>query len=139
MKRIPVSALGIPVAFALLAASAVWSGKTHNTHAVTTLAASIALLLVCALSTSISVLRRGRVYHWLRPESRPRRWVLILLLIDFAVFCAWLPVWMIWPHALVSRALTLLFAITFFVVGLTIKWFAPSVDRLVEKAGWQLR
>jgi hypothetical protein len=57
----------------------------------------------------------------------------------FGVFCVWFPVWMIWPHALVSRALTLLFAIVFFVAGITIKWFAPSVDRLVTRAGRQLR
>src|SRR5260370_2743777 len=79
------------------------------------------VLAVTATSVSILLLRRGRFYYWLEPESRPRRWVLILLLSLFAVFLAWFPIWIIWPNALVSRILTLVFAISFFVVGLTFK------------------
>jgi hypothetical protein len=139
MRRVPISVLGISLAFAILTASAVWSGKTHNDHAVAGFMVGIAFLVVCTLWTSISVLRRGRVYQWLRPELRPRRWVLILLLIDFAVFCAWFPVWIVWPHALISRALLLVFCVVFFVVGMTLRWFSPFVDRLMKKAGWQLR
>jgi hypothetical protein len=33
----------------------------------------------------------------------------------------------------------LLFGLVFFVVGITIKWFTAAVDRLVTRAGWQLR
>jgi hypothetical protein len=139
MQRVPISVLGIPVAFVTLAASAVWGNKGHTDRAVAGLIAGMALLAICTVWTSTSILRRGRVYQWLRPESRPRRWILILLLIDFAIFCVWFPVWMMWPAALVSRALALLFGLVFFVVGITIKWFTPAVDRLVTRAGWQLR
>ena len=129
MQRVPISVLGIPSAIVFLATSAVWSGGTHNHHAVAALVASMTLLAFCTGRTSISVLRRGPVYHWLRPESRPRRWVPILWLIDFAVFRAWFPVGMIGPHALLSGTLTPLFAITFFVVVMTLRWFSSVVDR----------
>ena len=106
VMRVPIRVLGIPLAFVFLATSAVWSGGMHNNHAVAALVARGTLLAICTVGTSISVLRRGPVYHWLRPESGPRRRGLILLLLDFAVFWAWFPVWMIWPHAFLSRTLT---------------------------------
>ena len=123
-----MSVLGIPLAFVFLATSAVWSGETHDRHTAAALVAGMALLAMGAVWTSISVLRRGPVYHGLRLESRPRRWVMLLLLIDFAVLCACFPVWMIRPQALFSRTLTLLFAITFFLVVMALRWFLPVVD-----------
>jgi hypothetical protein len=90
MQRVPISLRGIPLAFVFLATSVLWSGETDNRHAAPALVAGMALLAICTVWTWISVLRRGPVYHGLRPESRPRRWVLILWLIDFAVFPRWL-------------------------------------------------
>src|SRR5215469_1400696 len=78
---------------------------------------------VSAAAVSISILRRGKLYRRMNPETRPRRWVLISLLFLFAVFIVWFPVWIRWPHALISRVLTGLFGIAFAVVGLTIKRF----------------
>ena len=104
--------------------------------------AVLALMLLLglgAIGLSISILRRGRFYHWLKPDSRPRRWVLILMLGLFAVFVIWFPVWMIWPHALISRVLTLLFAVTWGIGFLTLRWFSGLVDRLVQRKGWSLR
>ena len=135
LTRPPVSVLGIPVAFAILVISAVWAGRTQKDGAITFLIFGMVLLAICTVGTLTSVLRRGRVYHWLRPETRPRRWVLILLMITFAVFCIWFPVWMTWPHAFVSRALMLLFLVSFFVSCMVIKWFSFLVDRLVKRLG----
>jgi hypothetical protein len=53
---------------------------------------------------------------------------MIRLLIDFAVLCAWFPVWMIRPEARFSRTLTLLFAIRFFLVVMALGWLLPVVD-----------
>jgi hypothetical protein len=88
---------------------------------------------------SASILLRGKLYHRLKPEARPRRWVLISLLFLFAVFALWFPVWITWPNALVSRVLLALFGITFFLVGMTLKWWTPLVDSYVKRKGWQLR
>lgn len=92
-----------------------------------------------AVSASVLILRRGRLYHKIKPEARPRRWVLFSLLILFGVFAVWFPVWVLWPSALVSKALTLLFGVTFFVVGITLKWFSALVDTIVKRKGWTLR
>lgn len=88
---------------------------------------------------SITFLCRGKLYQRLKPDARPRRWVLISLLALFLVFIIWFPVWMIWPHALISRLLTLLFGLLFGIVGLTFKWFAPLVDAYIKRKGWPLR
>lgn len=63
----------------------------------------------------------------------------MLLLILLVVFIVWFPVWMIWPHATIARLLTGLFGITFFVVGLTAKWFSSLVDAYIMRKGWPLR
>ena len=104
----------------------------------------IVLSLVVRLGTaavvlSIIILRRGKLYHRLSPEARPRRWVLSSLLVLFVVFAIWFPVWMTWPNALISRLLLGLFGVTFFVVGMTLKWLTPLVDAYVKRRGWQLR
>src|SRR5271157_2410496 len=97
------------------------------------------VVAVTATLVSILMLRRGRFYHWLKPESRPRRWVLSLLLIMSAAFLAWFPIWIIWPDAPVSRILGLVFAVTFFIGGLSLKKFSPLVDLFVKRKGWPLR
>lgn len=97
------------------------------------------LVGVAAVWLSISILSKGKLYHRLKPEARPRRWVLISLLGLFLIFVVWFPVWIAWPHALVSRLLTALFGVSFAVVGLTFKWFAPLVDAYFHRKGWPLR
>ena len=96
-------------------------------------------LAACALSASIVVLRRGRYYGALRPQSRPRRWVLFSMLLLIAVFIVWFPVWFFWPGALIARILTGLFGIVFAVVCLALRWFSPLIDRFIERKGWSLR
>ena len=102
----------------------------------------LAFLLVLAavtLSVSVNVLLRGRIYRWLKPQSRPRRWVLILLLVWFTVFALWFSVWMAWPQSLIAKALGVTFCIVFAVIGLTLKWLAGVVDSYVQRKGWPLR
>jgi hypothetical protein len=62
-------------------------------------------------------------------RSTSQTLVLISLLALFLIFVLWFPVWIAWPHALVSRLLTALFGVSFAVVGLTFKWFAPLVAK----------
>ena len=97
------------------------------------------ILGVAALWLSLTILFRGKLYHRLKPDTRPRRWALVSLLVLFLIFAVWFPVWITWPHALISRFLTLLFGVAFAVVGLTFKWFAPFVDAYIKRKGWPLR
>jgi O-antigen/teichoic acid export membrane protein len=100
-----------------------------------------------AVTLSILMLRRGKLYHRLSSNARPRRWVLISLLTLLAGFAIWFPVWMIWPHAPISRFLLTLFGVTFGVVCMAFKWFSGSIDRYIdtsihryiERKGWRLR
>src|SRR2546429_78228 len=97
----------------------------------------LSLLAISSVSVSILVLRRGR--EKLAPASRPRRWVLLAILTLFSVFFVWFPILVAWPHSWFSRWLTALFGITFFVVGITFRWFSALVDWFVERRGWRLR
>lgn len=94
---------------------------------------------IAAIVTSIIILRKGKLYHSLKPESRPRRWVLFACLILFGVWIVAFPLWLIWPHALAARVLLMIFALTFFVVGVTMRWFSGLVDWYYERRGWPLR
>lgn len=98
-----------------------------------------AVLAAAAVFTSVVILRRGWLYHSLKPDARPRRWVLFSMLTVFGIFLVWFPVWFQWPQAWISRVLTLLFGATFFVVGMSLKWFSGLVDWLVKRAGRPLR
>jgi MFS family permease len=109
-------------------------------HTGTIIVISLVVALgISAVVLSITILRRGKLYHRLRPEARPRRWIVISLLFLFAVFVIWFPFWMTWPHAIISRLLLGLFGVTFFVVGTTIKWLTPLVDSYIKRRGWPLR
>ena len=94
---------------------------------------------VSAAVLAIVILRRGNLYHRLGSEERPRRWVLISLLVLLAVFVVWFPVWMTWPDAMISRVLTLLFGIAFGLMALSLKWFSPLIDWYIKRKGWPLR
>ena len=97
------------------------------------------VLAILAVATSFLILVRGRFYHWLKPERRPRRWVLFSMLVLFGVFLIWFALWVCMPHSATTWAATLAFGFTFFAVGITIKWFTPLVDRLIKRRGWPLR
>lgn len=101
--------------------------------------ACFGLLATIAVTTSILILARGRFYHSLKPDSRPRRWVLFSLLFLFGVFLVWFPIWYLWPHSLVARVLLFLFSVTFFCVGMSLKWFGPFIDRVIKRSGRPLR
>ena len=96
-------------------------------------------LAIASVWLSVTILLRGKLYHRLNPDARPRRWVLISLLALFLIFLVWFPVWMTSPDALISRFLTLLFGASFTIVCLTFKWFAPLVDAYFKRKGWPLR
>ena len=99
----------------------------------------LAALAIAVVWLSVTILLRGKLYSRLKPDARPRRWVLISLLVLFGIFVIWFPVWMMWPNALISRLLLGLFGVSFFVVGMTIKWLRPLVDAYVQRKGWPLR
>jgi len=104
--------------------------------------AVLILLIAFAISAvvlSVMILSRGKLYQRLSPETRPRRWVLISVLVLFAIFVISISVWAMWPDALVSRVLLGVFGVAFFVVGLTIRLLTEQVDAYVERRGWQLR
>jgi hypothetical protein len=107
--------------------------------------ATIAVLIlligfaISAVVVSIMILSRGKLYERLSPETRPRRWILICVLVLFAIFVISFSVWMMWPDALVSRVLLGAFGVVFFVVGFAIRLLTPQVDAFVERRGWQLR
>jgi len=140
MRRIPLSVVGIYLAFAVIAVVVAWGAATDGTLSNPwPIVAVLVFLAVCTVWTSISVLRQGSVYNWLQPEKRPRRWVLIILMQLFAVFCLTLLVCFIFRDVWISRALLVIFAIDSFATLLTLKWFSWLVDRLVIRRGWQLR
>src|ERR1700693_121716 len=108
-------------------------------HAVAVIALSLVVGLgISAVVLSIVILCRGKLYHHLSPEARPRRYVLISMLALFAVFVIWFPAWMAWANALVSRLLLGLFAVALGVVGLTSR-FTWLVDGYFKRKGWPLR
>ena len=75
----------------------------------------------------------------MKPESRPRRWVLWSCLFVFAAFIVWLPFWLIWPESLFSRVLLLIFALSLCSFGMTYKWLSGVVDWYFKRKGWPLR
>jgi hypothetical protein len=92
-----------------------------------------------AVLVSVDILRQGKLYHSLKPEARPRRWVLIWLLVLLTTFAVCFPVHLIWPNALISRVLLGLFVIVFAAVGLTLRNFSWLVDWYYKRKGWRLR
>jgi hypothetical protein len=97
------------------------------------------ILALVSASVSINILLRGSIWHYLKPASRPRRWVLILLLLSLAITAVWLPVFIAWPHTVIARVLTVVWGVAFAGTVLTIKWLAGFVDLLFKQRGWPLR
>jgi hypothetical protein len=97
------------------------------------------LLAFVSVSVSINLLLRGRIWRYLKPASRPRRWVLILLLVSLAATVVWLPVFVAWPHTAIAKALTYIWAFIFLGTCVIGKWFDWIIDRLYERKGWPLR
>src|SRR5262245_1663031 len=128
MKQIPISVLGMSVAFAIFILALAWGIAADDERPAYAALGALPLLAMSAVWTASSLLRRGHVYQWLRPESRPRRWVLYILLAMFGVFVVWFPVWMTWPESVVAKALTFLFVVVFCGGGLTFKWLSGLVD-----------
>jgi RsiW-degrading membrane proteinase PrsW (M82 family) len=65
---------------------------------------ALVVAAVILLSVSIHLLMRGRFYHRLKPESRPRRWVVYLFLSWFVAFVLWFPVCFIWPGSFMAQS-----------------------------------
>src|SRR5580765_3916802 len=124
--------------------STVWQNRCHNSRVDTaTLAALtfLGLLAVVSVSVSVNILLRGTIWRRLKPSSRPRRWVLILLLASLAVTLVWLPVFVKLPNTPLSRVLTAVWGI---VCGGTCLIFklpllSSAVDLLFERRGWSVR
>jgi len=94
---------------------------------------------LCAILLSIRLLLKGRLYKRISPKSRPRRWVLYSVLVLSTCFAIWFPVWMIWPSALISRLLTLLFGLTFVLALVAFRVFPGFIDAYVQRKGWPLK
>jgi hypothetical protein len=101
--------------------------------------AFVAAFAIAAVVASIIILRKGKLYHHLKPAARPRRWVLVWLLVLLAVFAVWFPIWTIWPRSFISRVLTVVFGVTFGVVGITLRRLSGLVDWYYKRKGWPLR
>jgi hypothetical protein len=98
-------------------------------------------LTVVSVAVSINILLRGRIWQRLKPSSRPRRWVLIWLLVSLFLTFVWLPVFVGMPDTHLARVLTMLWAISFIGMGLVFKLppLSSAVDMIFEKKGWPLR
>ena len=99
----------------------------------------LSLLAVFAVGLSIALLAKGKLYTRMKPERRPRRWVLWGCLFVFAAFCVWFPFFLIWPESLFSRVLLLIFGLSFSSFLFTLKWFSGVVDWYFKRKGWPLR
>jgi hypothetical protein len=108
-----------------------------------TVAVLVFLLSLTSVSAavSINILLRGRIWQRLKPSSRPRRWVLIWLLISLFLTFVWLPVFVERPDTQLAKVLTVLWAISFIGMGLVFKFppLSSAVDMIFERNGWPLR
>ena len=73
-------------------------------------AAFLGSLAVFVTVACILILSGGKVYQKIPEKSRPRRWFVAIFFSYFVVFCLWFPVWFFYPHSLISRALSFIFA-----------------------------
>ena len=98
-------------------------------------------LTLVSVAVAINILLRGRIWRCLKPESRPRRWVLIWLLISLFLTFVWLPVFVARPYTQLAKALTVVWAIVFIGMGLVFKLplLSSTVDMIFERKGWPLR
>ena len=98
-------------------------------------------LTLVSVSLSINILLRGRIWRRLKPANRPRRWVLIWLLISLFVTFVWLPVFLERPGTQLARVLTTVWAIVFVSMGLVFKLppLSSAIDMFFERKGWRLR
>ena len=100
-------------------------------------------LLFCigsaAVVVSVDILRKGKLYQSLRPEARPRRWVLIWLLVPLAVCVVYVPIQLIWPDTWTSRILLRVLGIVFLAVLCTLRFLWWLVDWYYKRKGWPLR
>jgi len=119
-----------------------WGEYCHNSRmdsASLVVGSFLLLLAMVSVSVSINILLRGRIWRSLKPASRPRRWVLILLLVSLAVTVVWLPVFITWPHTAIAKGLSCVWVFVFAGTCLTMKWLAGIFDLLYERRGWPLR
>jgi hypothetical protein len=91
--------------------------------------------------TAVLILRRkGSLYRRLKPNSRPRRWVLFLLLYLVVFAAGWLGASVLWPESITARIGPAFFVIPLALFGVLTKWgLTPIVDKWIERRGWRLR
>ena len=65
--------------------------------------------------------------------------VLFVLLVLITAWVVCFPVWLAWRQSVLGKAMLLLFALVFFAVGLTLRWFTGAVDLMIKRRGWPLR
>ena len=86
------------------------------------------------------LLRKGPLYRSIKPTSRPRRWVLFLLLYLVVCVAGWLGVSALWPDSIPARIGLAFFVIPLALFGILTKWgLTPIVDKWIERRGWPLR
>jgi hypothetical protein len=98
-------------------------------------------LTLVSVAVSINILLRGRIWQRLKPASRPRRWVLIWLLISLFLTFVWLPLFVEKPDTQLAKVLTVVWAFVFIGMGLVFKLplLSTAVDMIFERKGWPLR
>ena len=124
---------------ALIVLAVVTVGVSQNVLPTYVALLALILLAIATVSVLLNLLLRGSLYRRLKPQARPRRWVLFFLLTDFVAFAVWFPIWMMWPKSLLAKTLTLVFGVVFGMIGLTFKWGGGFMDMLYERKGWPLR
>ena len=94
--------------------------------------AFLLLLTMVSVAVSLNILLRGRIWQRLEPASRPRRWVLIWLLLSLFLTFVWLPVFVARPGTQLAKGLTVAWAIVFIGMGLVFKLplLSSAVDML---------
>jgi archaellum biogenesis protein FlaJ (TadC family) len=95
--------------------------------------AFLIVLAIASVSVATNILLRGKIWRSLKPESRPRRWILILLLASLGMTFIWLPVFVIWPHTLFSRVLTIAWVVLFAGTGLSLKWLSGLIGMVYKR------
>lgn len=92
------------------------------------------------MTAVLILLRKGPLYRSLKPTSRPRRWVLFLLLYLVVCVAAWLDVSALWPDCIPARIGFASFVIPLALFGILMRWgLTPIVDKWIERRGWPLR
>jgi hypothetical protein len=86
------------------------------------------------MTALLILLRKGPLYRSLNPTSRPRRWVLFLLLYLVVCVAGWLGVSALCPDSISARIGLAFLVIPLALFGILMKWgLTHIVDKWIER------